>query len=217
MFNLSDQQTNQLNFDMNELASLIRHLNTKGHNLATSGNYSLRNKFMQDYVLISESGIDKANFEASNFLPVHLQTKEVLKQSPYLGRKSSDETAIHLAIYQNTNAGCVLHSHFKESLLFARLHPSVESITLTDLEMIKAFKGINSHEEELTFPVFNNTQDMDSLAKAITTSLSSYKNTYAVMLRDHGIYVWGDTVKDAKRHLEAFEYIFKFYVELRKL
>lgn len=203
--------------EVEKLVTLIQQLNTKGHNLATSGNYSLYCESMGDYVLVSESGIDKANFTQNNFLPVHRHNKEISRESHYAGRKSSDETAVHLAIYNNTHAGCVLHSHFMESLLFARLHPNKDVITLLGLEMLKAFRGIKSHEESFVFPVFDNTQDMDALSVKLDTVLKSYRQTYAILLRDHGIYVWGKDVQEAKRHLEAFEYIFKFTVACNTL
>jgi len=205
------------NSEIEQLVVLIKQLNLKGHNLATSGNYSLYFESMGDYALVSESGIDKAHFSHNHLLPVHRKTKLIFNGPAYMGRKSSDETAVHLAIYNNTGAGCVLHSHFAESLLFARLHTGKEVITLTGLEMIKAFKGIKSHEENFMFPVFENTQDMDLLGQKLDIVLKSYPKTYAIMLRDHGIYVWGATVQEAKRHLEAFEYIFKFFVALEAM
>lgn len=208
------QLTPEQNSEVEKLVVLIHQLNQRGHNLATSGNYSLHFKSMGDYALVSESGIDKAKFQTSNFLQVHLLTKAIAGDQELQKRKSSDETAIHLALYQASSAGCVLHSHFMESLLFAKKYPGVDYLELTGLEMLKAFQGVKSHHEKIIFPVFENTQDIDALALKIAPALKASKNCFAVMLRDHGIYVWGGDVDQAKRHLEAFEYLFKFMIRV---
>ncbi len=202
------------NSELEKLVILIHQLNLKGHNLATSGNYSLYFKSMGDFALVSESGIDKSKFKTSNFLPVSLTTKKILESEEFRNRKSSDETALHLALYKEAGAGCVLHSHFLESLLFARKFPGQSYLKLTGLEMLKAFKGVKSHEETVILPAFDNTQNIDALSLKIGSALKESKNCYGIMLRDHGLYVWGSSVDEAKRHLEAFEYIFKFIVAL---
>lgn len=202
--------------EIQKLVALIHQLNARGHNTATSGNYSLFFKEMGEYALVSESGIDKAHFSIDNFLPVHLKTKKVSDDAQYTNRKSSDETAIHLAIIQEMNVGCVLHSHFLESLIFARRCPDVSYLTLTGFEMIKAFKGVTTHEEKVIIPVFDNSQDIEALALKIPLALKNSQHCYGLMLRDHGLYVWGKTVSDAKRHLEAFEYLFKLSIALHK-
>jgi methylthioribulose-1-phosphate dehydratase len=38
---------------------------------------------------------------------------------------------------------------------------------------------------------------------------------YGILLAGHGIYVWGKSIEEAKRHLEVFEYVFKYYLGKR--
>lgn len=198
--------------EMKKLAGLVRVMNTLGHNPATSGNYSLRSKTSPEIALISESGIDKSQFTEENFLPLYITSREMHEDYKPSGRKSSDETDIHLTIYQITKASCVLHSHMLDSLLFADLFPGKPFATIKDLELLKGFKGINTHELEINIPVFDNTQDIRSLAETIKPSILSQPSSYGILLRGHGVYVWGDSVQEAKRHLEVFEYIFKYYL-----
>jgi methylthioribulose-1-phosphate dehydratase len=198
--------------EMKKLAALVRVMNTQGHNPATSGNYSLRSKTSPEIALVSESGIDKSKFTEDNFLPLYHGTREMLEDYAKTGRKSSDETDIHLSIYQITKANCVLHSHMLDALLFADLFPGKQFATITNLELLKGFKGIKTHELEINIPVFENTQDIRALAETIKPSILSQANNYGLLLRGHGIYVWGDSVEEAKRHLEVFEYIFKYYL-----
>lgn len=213
-----------MNFEMNKqdqqeshkLAKLVRELNLTGHNPATSGNYSLRMTGLDNYALVSESGIDKAQFQAENFLPVH--TKELKLHPDFVnsGRKSSDETDIHLAIYRATNANCVLHSHLLEAILFADLYPKQEFIQISGMELLKAFRGITTHESTVEMACFENTQDIRNLSVLVENVLKSNQNVFGVMLRQHGLYVWGETVKEAKKHLEVFEYLFKYFLQTKR-
>lgn len=194
-----------------KLATLVRALNQAGHNPATSGNYSLRSKTLPGVSLISESGVDKSLFTEKNFLLVDQQTGELVGKFKNSGRKSSDETAIHLTIYRATDAGCILHSHMLEALLFADLFPGQEILSLENLELLKGFKGVRSHETRVLLPSFANSQDIQGLANKAEPLLKELV-CFGLLLRGHGLYVWGETVNDAKRHLEVFEYIFKYYI-----
>ncbi|MDO9183820.1 MAG: methylthioribulose 1-phosphate dehydratase [Bacteriovorax sp.] len=202
--------------EMQKLASLVRLLNTLGHNPATSGNYSLRSLTSPEIALVSESAIDKSKFTENNFLPVYYQTRQMHPDYISSNRKSSDETDIHLSIYQITNANCVLHSHMLDALLFADLFKDESFATIEGLELLKGFKGIKTHDLKINIPCFENTQDIASLAELIKPAILGQKNNYGLLLRGHGIYVWGESVEEAKRHLEVFEYIFKYYLNSKR-
>jgi methylthioribulose-1-phosphate dehydratase len=202
--------------EMKKLACLVRIMNGLGHNPATSGNYSLRSMTSPDIALVSESGIDKSQFSEHNFLPVYYQTRQMHPDYKSAGRKSSDETDIHLSIYQITKANCVLHSHLLDSLLFADLFYAKPFATIEGLELLKGFKGIKTHDLKINIPCFENTQDIAQLAEQIKPAILSQENNYGLLLRGHGVYVWGDSVEEAKRHLEVFEYIFKYYLNSRR-
>jgi methylthioribulose-1-phosphate dehydratase len=201
--------------EMKKLATLVRVMNSLGHNPATSGNYSLRSKTSPDIALVSESGIDKSKFTEDNFLPIYFETRQMHPDYIASGRKSSDETDIHLTIYQITKANCVLHSHLLDSLFFADLFKGLPYATIENLELLKGFKGI-THDLKINIPCFENTQDIALLAEEIKPSILEQKNNYGLLLRGHGVYVWGDSVEEAKRHLEVFEYIFKYYLNSRR-
>lgn len=193
------------------VSKLVRELNGRGHNPATSGNYSIRSKEHPGISWVSESGIDKSLFTEEHLLLVDQITGKLWGDFANSGRKSSDETSLHLAIYRSTDAGCVLHTHFLESLLFADLHPGSDHIVMSGLELLKGFKGIKTHNTQFIVPCFDNTQDMETLGKVVEKTLKSVE-TYGVLLRGHGLYVWGGNVAEAKRHLEVFEYLFRYYV-----
>lgn len=197
-----------------QLAKLVRTLNQSGHNPATSGNYSLRSSTSPKYALVSESGIDKSLFTEDNLLLINIENKQQHESFANLGKKSSDETALHLAVYKATQANCVLHSHMLDAVLFAEMFPNQNMLSIEGLELLKGLKGIQTHETQVQIPCFDNTQDIDSLADEVVKVLGQGQ-FYSTILRGHGIYVWGENVEGAKRHLEVFEYIFKYYLAMR--
>lgn len=198
------------------LVDLVKALNHSGHNPATSGNYSLRSQAMPGIILVSESGIDKSLFNEANLLLVDKNSGELHQSLKKTGRKSSDETELHLAIYRATSANCVLHSHLLESLLFADMFPGQNEVTLSGLELLKGFRGIRTHEAKVVIPCFDNSQDIHQLSQEVQQVLLK-QPCYGILLRGHGLYVWGDSVREAKRHLEVFEYLFKYYTSVRRL
>jgi methylthioribulose-1-phosphate dehydratase len=201
--------------EVDALAALVRTLNALGHNPATSGNYSLRLSAAPDYALISQSGIEKDIFTKDHFLPIHIDSGQLHPSIHNTSRKTSDETAVHLTIYQSTQAHCVLHSHRLEALLFANLFPNQPLIDVRGLELLKGIDGIRTHESAVSIACFDNTQDMSELASRLRVVLSSATTIHAILLRHHGLYVWGRSVSQAKRHLEVFNYVFDYYLRSR--
>ena len=198
--------------EMRKMSLLVRDLTAKGYNPATSGNYSLRSLSNPDMAFVSESGIDKSKFTEQNFLSVDIKTKRLTSAPTNANRRSSDETELHLAIYQSTNAGCIIHCHILESLLFADLFPGQDKIKVSGLELLKAFKNIDKHNLTINIPCFDNTQNISELAEKTLAELK-VSDCHCYLIRDHGIYIWGSSIIEAQKHLEVYEYIFRYYLK----
>jgi methylthioribulose-1-phosphate dehydratase len=199
--------------NLNQLSELIRNLHSKGHNPATSGNYSLRSSIDTNLAFVSESGIDKSIFTKDCFIPMKIDSKE--KDLSFANKKPSDETEVHLTILENSDAFCVLHSHMLEALWFADMNAGKAFADIKYLELLKGFSGVKTHETIIQIPIFENTQDIKSLAESIKFKIDLDPNCYGILLAGHGIYVWGKSIEEAKRHLEVFEYVFKYYLGKR--
>jgi len=125
--------------------------------------------------------------------------------------KPSFETAIHLAIYQVTDATAVFHIHTVANNLIAR-YAIRGAVTLGPHEMVKAL----DHWEEaarLHLPVLPNLPDMDQLARQVVDRLDP--KVPGILLENHGIYVFGRSPALALRYLEALEFIFRWTLESR--
>jgi len=47
--------------------------------------------------------------------------------------------------------------------------------------------------------------------------MKQYPNTYAVLVRRHGVYVWGNTWQEAKTMCECYDYLFEIAVKMRQM
>jgi len=83
-------------------------------------------------------------------------------------------------------------------------------------ELLKAIEGINTHETSIDIPIFDNTQNIEALAKEVDT-LMAQQTVYAYLIRGHGIYTWGQNIEECFRHLEALESLMHYELTLLKL
>lgn len=78
--------------------------------------------------------------------------------------------------------------------------------------MIKGIAGYGYHDE-LIIPIIENTAWESELADSLEQAIISYPKAVAVLVRDHGIYVWGDSWEQAKRHGECLHYLFNVAIQ----
>ena len=80
-------------------------------------------------------------------------------------------------------------------------------------------KGITGHGyfDELIVPIIENTAWEHELADSLGEIIKKYPKSYAVLVRRHGMYVWGKNWEEAKRHGECLHYLFEVAINMRKL
>jgi len=66
---------------------------------------------------------------------------------------------------------------------------------------------VRTHEHSEWLPIIDNSQDMPALAESIGEKLNEHPNAHGFLLRRHGLYSWGETLAQAKRHIEIFEFL----------
>lgn len=177
----------------------------------TSTNISIRygNKF-----LISTSGLDKQNITENDFILVN---KFGLPLS-FSTKKPSAETLLHLAIYEkNPKINAVIHTHSVNSTLLTESRKNSSLIDLPKVEMLKGIKGVESHLQDLNIPVFCNNQNMKELALEYKDFNPQGKIQYGLLLRGHGLYSYGATLEEAKRHSETYECLFDYLIKFKSM
>lgn len=100
------------------------------------------------------------------------------------------------------SAGAVIHTHSKSAVLATLLYPGTE-FKICYQEMIKGIKDqqLNKNllfSDELVVPIIENTCMEEDLTSTLKQAILNYPKTCAVLVRRHGVYVWGDTWQHAK-------------------
>jgi methylthioribulose-1-phosphate dehydratase len=73
--------------------------------------------------------------------------------------------------------------------------------------MLKGLQGVHTHEHTEFLPIIENSQDMHALADRVGQTLDKHKEAHGLLLRRHGLYSWGQTLAEAKRHIEILEFL----------
>ena len=181
-----------------EVVAASRHFGALGWTPATAGNFSVRTG---DSIAITRSGCDKRQLRNADVAITTLS-------QPILDGLSA-EAPLHLARYlADPSIGAVFHVHAPYSAVLGRRHIGSGTITLTGWELQKALSGQVSHEGTVILPVLENAQDMGVLVAAVDARLRSSdasRTAPGFLLAGHGLYAWGRTAADARRHVEALE------------
>jgi methylthioribulose-1-phosphate dehydratase len=194
----------------NELADVKDELAARNWFPGTSGNVSIKVDHEPITFFVSASGKDKTKRTSEDFLLVDGDGKPVEQTQ----LKASAETGIHCEVYRLTDAGCCLHVHTVDNNLISELYGDAGEITFQRQELIKAF-GIWEEDGSITVPIVENYADLEKLSEAVAGVIKP--DTKAVLIRNHGITVWGKNAFEAKKHLEAFEFLFSYHIKLQTL
>lgn len=66
-------------------------------------------------------------------------------------------------------------------------------------------------------PIIENTARESELTGRLRLAMEQYPETQAVLVRRHGVYVWGKTWIQAKTQAECYDYLFEAAFKLRQL
>jgi methylthioribulose-1-phosphate dehydratase len=178
---------------------------------ATSSNFSMR--LDASHIAITVSGRDKGHLT-----PADIMLADYEGQPVGTSARPSAETALHTQIYRRLPAAnVVLHTHSRTQSVASRLFAPDGAVRLQGWELQKAISGHSTHDSVLEIPVFPNTQHMPELVARIDAWLDAGKPLHAYLIDGHGIYTWGNDMAEARRHLEALEFLLACELDLRSL
>jgi methylthioribulose-1-phosphate dehydratase len=193
-----------------EIIANTRELAALGWTPATSSNFSMR--LDDQHAAITISGRDKGRLGDDDIMVVDFDGRPVGSD-----RQPSAETLLHTQLYRRCpEIGCVLHTHSLNQTIASRLYGPLGSVRFEDYELIKAFRGQDTHETEFDLPVLPNSQHMPTLAAQVDVLLDA-GSLWGYLIDGHGLYAWGADMKEARRHLDAFEFLLSCELEMRKL
>jgi len=193
------------------IAEAARELALAGWTPATSSNFSMR--IDAAHAAITISGRDKGKLGRDDIMLVDMQGQAVGTSA-----RPSAETELHTQVYRRfPAAAAVLHTHSRTQSVASRLFAREGAVRLQGWELQKAIAGHSTHESVLEIPVFPNTQHMPELAARVDAWLDSGKPLASYLIDGHGIYTWGRDMAEARRHLEALEFLLGCELDLRRL
>ena len=177
----------------------------RGWARGASGNYSLLLARKPMRLCITAAGNEKGTLDETNFLEID-DDAEILQG---FGRPS-DETLLHLSIYRlRPKARCILYSQTVWGTMLSDKFFVDGSIAMQGYEVLKGLSGVASHEHKERLPIVENSQDQIALSHVIENVLLDGSNIHGLFVRRHGLFAWGETVEDARRHIETFEFLFE--------
>jgi methylthioribulose-1-phosphate dehydratase len=193
-----------------EIIATTRELAALGWTPATSSNFSMR---LDDrHAAITVSGRDKGRLGEDDIMVVDFDGHPIATT-----HQPSAETLLHTQLYRRCpEIGCVLHTHSLNQTIASRLYGPIGNVRFEDYELIKAFRGQDTHETEFDLPVLPNSQNMPTLAAQVDVLLDT-GSLWGYLIDGHGLYAWGKDMSEARRHLDAFEFLLSCELEMRKL
>lgn len=191
--------------ELREVKSLFA---ARGWFPGTSGNLSV---LVGDYAedsftfAVTASGKDKSVSTPEDFLLVN----EAGKPTEQTNLRPSAETLIHCEIYRKTGCGAIFHVHtvFNNIVSEWFWKQGLSHIPIEAVELIKAF-NIWDEDARIEIPILPNFAEIPRIAELVADAIAP--RIPGIVLRNHGIYAWGDNSFEAKRHLEAFEFLFEY-------
>lgn len=190
-----------------QLCELLRLFYGKGWVSGTGG--GICSRISQNEFLLAPSGVHKESVQPGDFFVVSLQDGRVLRPPTDSSLRPSECNAVFRAIIKERHAGSVAHSHALSAVLAADAARG-GALAIRGFEMLKGIRGCTNQEIHRV-PVIDNTPEEPALAAAVGRVLGRrpFASVHCVLVRDHGAYLWGADVSEAKRHAEVYHFLFE--------
>jgi methylthioribulose-1-phosphate dehydratase len=194
--------------EIEELCATARACYARGWVPATSGNFSVCSG---GRIFITPTGLDKGTLTPADLLEIDLEGRAISGHG-----HPSAETSLHTVMYRDRiHARAILHVHTIWNTLLSGRFLSIGYVSLQGYELLKGLAGVGTHQHQERVPIIENTQEYTLLAEHLREVLHDNPGAHGVLLSRHGLYTWGESVAEARRHLEALEFLFE--VEGRRI
>lgn len=160
-------------------------------------------------LLLAPTGVHKELVAPSDFFVVDLQTGAVVEAPANKALRPSECSEIFRTIIRTRGGGSVVHSHALAAVLACDLAPG-DALTVERLEMLKGIPHVSNADTHLV-PVIANTRREPQLVADVEKVLADprFSSAYAIGVRDHGAYIWGADLLEAKKHAEVYHFLFE--------
>ncbi len=188
-----------------ELSRAGRELHQRGWLRGSSGNFSILMARKPMRLCITAAGDDISSLDETNFLELD-DDAEILQG---FGRPS-DGSLLHLAIYRmRPRARCILYSQSVSGIQLSDKRYVDGAIEFTGYETLTSLETIDRFDQTARIPIIDNSTDHVALSHVITNVLSDDIAATGIYIRRHGLYTWGETVRQAQTNIEILEFLFE--------
>lgn len=153
----------------------------------------------------------------TNLFVMNLKTGDYLRVPDTF--KPSACTPLFLAAYKKRESGACIHTHSQAAVMVSLLYD--KEFRIANIEQIKALPKVTEPGnlgffDTLVIPIIENTAHEDELLPDMEKVMDEYPGCSAVIVRRHGLYVWGPTVWKAKIYNEAIDYLLELAIKMKQ-
>ena len=169
-------------------------------------------------LLLAPTGVHKERVRTDEFFTVDPADGHVVRSPNRGDLRPSECNSIFCLTHRSRGAWSVVHSHALSAVLAGDLAGAAgaDHLEIRELEMLKGLPGVANTDTHLV-PVIPNTPREPELVRDLEAVFADprFSAARAVVVRDHGAYIWGDDVLEAKRHTEVYHFLFEATVARR--
>ncbi|EIN10709.1 Methylthioribulose-1-phosphate dehydratase [Punctularia strigosozonata HHB-11173 SS5] len=216
----------------NLIPELCRAFYNLGWVTGTGGGICIR---QGDKVFIAPSGVQK-----ERILPDHIfvlpypqpppspHTDRIFLRRPTVPLKESACTPLFWNAFTLRDAGSCIHTHSQHAVMATLLFGDATStktekigeFRISHQEMIKGVRlgGTGkalSYLDTLVVPIIDNTPNEEDLKDSMAEAMEKYPDAAGILVRRHGVYVWGPDWEKAKTQAECLDYLFEIGVKMK--
>ncbi|KAF8264376.1 Methylthioribulose-1-phosphate dehydratase [Lactarius quietus] len=202
----------------NLIPELCRGFYHLGWVTGTGGGISIR---VADKVYIAPSGVQKERIQPAHIFVLPYPSPDgdrVFLRQPSLDLRESACTPLFWNAFDLRGAGSCIHTHSQNAVMATLLTPG--SLFRISHQMIKGvrvggMKAALSYLDTLVVPIIENTPNEEDLKDSMADAMQRFPEAAAVLVRRHGVYVWGSDWEKAKTQTECLDYLFEIAVKMK--
>jgi methylthioribulose-1-phosphate dehydratase len=177
----------------------------------TGGGISVR---WNDSIFMAPSGVQKEALTPDMIFTLDSAGEVLAGPDEVTGFKVSECCPLFMHAFKKRNAGAVIHSHSQTAMLATLLFK--DAFTISQMEMLKGLAGV-AFDDTHVVPIIQNTPREAELSTTLSEAMDNFPKSHAVLVRQHGVYVWGDDWMQAKKHAECYDYLFAAALQIHAL
>ncbi len=193
------------------IVDLCRQFYGLGWVTGTGGGISIRDK---GRIYMAPSGVQKERLAPDDLYELD-EAGATLCGPSRPGLKPSECSPLFFTAFKQRDAGAVIHSHGIYAMLASMISKGDEFVC-TEIEMMKGISG-HGYYDRLVVPIIENTAHERDLADRMAAAIDAYPKSSAVLVRRHGVYIWGRDWVHAKTQAECYHYLFEAAVRMAQL